>query len=137
MIKISNNLTVLLIEDNELLQKIYAIMLKNLGYNVHMAGNSEEAAIFFDKDIAAIITDIGLPGGKSGIDIAKDFRCFEKTNKTGRIPIIAITAYTDAEVHKKGMKAGINEIATKPVTQDHLKIMLKQWITWSQRKTKV
>jgi len=131
--KANSDRSILLIEDNQVIQGFYEMAFKNLGYTVHIVSSAEEAVAFFNNNLAAIITDIGLQG-KSGIDLAKEYRRFEKINKTSRIPIIAITAYTDTVIHKKCMKAGINEVVTKPVLQEQLKTVLNQWINLSQIK---
>ena len=67
-------LTVLLIEDDQLIRMITAELLADLGHEVIEASNGEEAlAAMQDVPIDILITDLGLPGA-SGADIAAKAR---------------------------------------------------------------
>lgn len=63
----------LVVEDELLIRMALAQTLEDAGYDVIEAGNGLEAiaAIAGDARIDAIITDVDMPGGISGLDIAR------------------------------------------------------------------
>ena len=64
--------TVLIVEDEFLIRLVLADTLVNGGYHVVEAGNVLEAvAILGQQKIDAVITDVDMPGGLSGLDLAK------------------------------------------------------------------
>src|SRR4051794_29512477 len=67
-------LTVLVVEDDPLLQNMVEDALAEGGFKVAMAGSAEEAiALLKGKatTYCALITDINLPGGMDGWEIAR------------------------------------------------------------------
>lgn len=106
--------TILLVEDEPIVQTVHSAMLKKLGYAVDIAKNAEEAINMSKNSYDLIFMDVGLPD-ISGIQAAKKIR--EQQNTT---PIVALTAYPLSEVKEECLAAGINEIATKPISPEHL-----------------
>lgn len=115
--------TILIIEDDKLLNKGVSFALQNEGYNVLSAYNSREAERMFNNKIDLIILDINLPD-KSGIDICKLIR------KNNSMPIVFLTAKDTEEDIVKGFKVGGDDYITKPfslpVLKERIKVLLKQ-----------
>lgn len=64
--------TVLIVEDEPLIRMVLADTLMDEGYDVIEAGNVLEAvAILGQRTIDAVVTDIDMPGGLSGLDLAR------------------------------------------------------------------
>jgi DNA-binding NtrC family response regulator len=64
--------TVLIVEDEFLIRMVLADTLADEGYDVVEAGNVLEAvAVLGHRKIDAVITDIDMPGGLSGLDLAR------------------------------------------------------------------
>lgn len=64
--------TVLIVEDEPLIRLMLAEALEDEGYAVREAGTVLEAvAILGQGNIDAVITDIDMPGGLTGLDLAK------------------------------------------------------------------
>ena len=65
--------TILLVEDERVLVRLIATMLDDLGYSVLVARDGLEALDILGKtfSINLILTDIQLPGGLTGIEVAK------------------------------------------------------------------
>lgn len=64
--------TVLIVEDEPLLRMVLADTLLGEGFDVVEAANVLEAiAVLGQNKIDAVITDIDMPGGLSGLDLAK------------------------------------------------------------------
>lgn len=68
--------TVLLVEDNDLVEQYASEQLATLGYNVIRAGNGPEALATLRSrdDIDLLFTDIVMPGGMSGWQLAEAAR---------------------------------------------------------------
>ena len=64
--------TVLIVEDETLIRIMLADTLQDEGYDVIEAGNVLEAvAILGQRKIDAVVTDVDMPGGLSGFDLAR------------------------------------------------------------------
>ncbi|MBW6425534.1 response regulator [Rhizobium sp. XQZ8] len=64
--------TVLIVEDELLIRTLLADTLADEGYDVVEAANVLEAvAILGQRKIDAVVTDVDMPGGLSGIDLAR------------------------------------------------------------------
>ncbi|MGE7367873.1 response regulator [Neorhizobium sp. NPDC001467] len=64
--------TVLVVEDEPLIRMVLADTLADEGYDVVEAGNVLEAvAVLGQRTIDAVVTDIDMPGGLSGLDLAR------------------------------------------------------------------
>lgn len=64
--------TVLIVEDEFLIRMVLADTLADEGYKVIEAGNVLEAvAILGQRKVDAVVTDVDMPGGLSGLDLAK------------------------------------------------------------------
>lgn len=100
--------TILIIEDDEDLNKGIAFAFEKDGYIVRCAGTLEAGEkIFNQNNINLIILDIGLPDG-NGMDFCKNIRL--KTS----IPIIMLTA-RDMEIDEvSGLMSGADDYITKP-----------------------
>lgn len=65
--------TVLIVEDDPLVLLITAEMIKSLGYNTFSAADANEAMAIFakNKSIDILFTDIVMPNGINGLDLAQ------------------------------------------------------------------
>lgn len=65
--------TILFVEDNPPLRSVTGMMLEHLGYRVLKAGDAKEALAILEKDegIDVLFTDIDMPGGMNGIELAE------------------------------------------------------------------
>lgn len=120
---------VLLVEDIPILQFLHKKMLENLGYQVELVSNAEEALYSVNTDTYdLILMDIGLPG-MNGIEAAAKIRQQETIGK--KLPIIALTTFSDNKTYHACLAAGINVVAIKPITQKKLQTLISHY---SKRK---
>ena len=93
--------TILLVEDQEDVGDVAQDMLETLGYTVLRAPDAARAADIIDSDqhIDLLFTDIVMPGGMNGFELARQVR---ETNPAA--PIIFMSGYTGYS------KADISEI---------------------------
>lgn len=101
----------LIIEDSEIIQKMYGLQMEALKYNYIIFSRGEPAiqafqAIAFDL----VICDIGLPD-ISGVEICKQMRKI-RTHK--HIPILSISTQEESD-QKNMLEAGADASLMKPV----------------------
>lgn len=124
--KTDENVTVLVVDDNELNLEIAEAILKNEGYNVILADTARRAINIFSNslpgDIQVILTDIEMPG-MDGNEMTREIRLLEH-NDAKNIKIIALSAIrTDASV-KASFAAGMNGYIKKPFDISQFKRIL-------------
>ena len=119
-------LRLLVIEDNEIIQRVYSSMLEKIGLLFNIASNAEMALEYYMQyHYDLILMDIALPDS-NGMDIAQIIRQQETNGE--HIPIIALTAYGQATDQQKFLKAGIDEVLIKPIKQEEIHYLLEKWI---------
>lgn len=85
------NLHILLVEDDELAQRVVADDLRERCFEVLEAGPGDEALVIFGAGtFNLLVTDIRTPGEISGWDLAERRREREPT-----LPVIYVTGYSD------------------------------------------
>lgn len=102
--------TILVIEDDQNLLRLYTSVLEKAHFTVISALNGQEALdVFLTKQVALIITDIMMPM-MDGYQFSDFVR--QSGNKT---PILMITAKDSFEDKKKGFRIGVDDYMVKPI----------------------
>lgn len=100
---------ILLVEDEDSLNRGISLKLSKEGYQVYSAATIKEGMELFKKNkIDLIICDIGLPDG-SGIDFCREIR-----NKNSHILFLFLTALDIEMDIVNGYDAGADDYITKP-----------------------
>lgn len=110
------DLSVLLVEDDEISSIYLSELLKGKCKNIYYAKNGKEAVEIHSsrKDINLILMDIKLP-------VMDGYSATAKIRETDKnILIIAQTAYALEEDRAKALSAGCNEYVTKPILKKDL-----------------
>lgn len=103
-------ISILLVEDDEKLSKLFYTVLSKQGFNVHIASNGIEGFdILENNHIDLIISDIMMPQ-MNGYDFTENVR---KINE--EIPILMITAKDDFNSKQKSFLIGIDDYMVKPI----------------------
>ena len=103
---------ILLIEDNELNRDMLSRRLQKRGYDVVMAVDGEQGVAAALSELPALILmDMSLPG----LDGWEATRRIKAGPRTGRIPIIALTAHAMPSDRDRSLAAGCDDFDTKPV----------------------
>jgi len=111
----NDKLSILLVEDNELNQRLMKISLTRYNYNVTIAVNGLEGVqMFKDQKFDLILMDIMMPV-MDGFEATKEIRNLENEHpELGKIPIIAFTANTINNDREKCVQGGMDDILEKP-----------------------
>lgn len=109
--------TVLVVEDEELVRKVVARVLRRAGYRVHLAGETGQAlAIFQELDGAVdlLLTDVVMPalGGK---ELAA-----RVATRYPAVKILYMTGYTDDDQLRRGILDQGHALIMKPFSPDDL-----------------
>jgi CheY-like chemotaxis protein len=102
---------VLLVEDNRADRDIYGGLLWYNGYDViHVATGEEAVAKVLDVRPDLVLLDIRLPGGLSGLDVARHLR-----GEGLDMPIIVLSAVPRDELGTAAAEVGIRTYLEKPI----------------------
>jgi signal transduction histidine kinase/ActR/RegA family two-component response regulator len=115
--------TILLVEDHDELRAYSSGILRELGYQVLTAANGMEAIATLDDqaDIALLFTDVVLPGGMNGRQIAD-----EALRRRPGLKVLFTTGYTrNAIVHNGAVDRGV-ELIVKPFGFDQLALKVRR-----------
>jgi PAS domain S-box-containing protein len=123
-------LNVLLVEDDVINQKFMKALLTRIGWKIQTASNGREAVELYEPGrFDALIMDGQMPE-MSGFEASMAIREIEKTRGTGRVPIIALTAYAMKGDRDKFISAGMDDYISKPVQNEKILIeILRKYIS--------
>ena len=116
-----NGLSILLVEDNLLNQRIVTFSLQKYNHKVVIANNGLEAIDRFKEgDYDAVLMDIMMPY-MDGLEATVKIRELENEMERERTPIIALTANTMDNDRDKCISYGMDEFMAKPFDIEKLK----------------
>jgi two-component system cell cycle response regulator DivK len=108
----SNGVTLLLVEDNELNRDMLSRRLGRAGFATIIAEDGEQALErLAETSPAVVLLDMNLPG-IDGWTVCKRVRDNPRLAAT---PIIALTAHAMAEDRVRALAVGCDDYATKPI----------------------
>lgn len=115
----TNDMRILVIEDEEAARTLLERMLTLSGYKVLSASRGLDAISILEQEkIDLIVSDLFLPD-KTAIEILQESRRISPTTE-----VIVITGHASAETAVKAMKEGAFDYITKPVNFDELKLII-------------
>jgi PAS domain S-box-containing protein len=103
--------TILLVEDDERVRAYVGDQLREMGYRVVEAANGPEALVALERapDVALLFTDVVMPGGMNGRQLADEIH-----RRRPGLKVLFTTGYTEnAIVHHGRLDPGI-ELLGKP-----------------------
>ena len=104
----SDSATILLVDDEEAVQKLLTFPLERDGYRVVQARDGEEALrLFAEEAIDLVVLDVMLPR-LDGLEVCKQLRA------TSSVPVIMLTARDDEVDKVLGLELGADDYITKP-----------------------
>lgn len=117
---------VLVVEDHPVNQKLLAYQLGEMGLDYTIAASGTQAlACLADAYFDLVLMDWQMPE-MDGLEATRRIR--QLPGKTGRLPIIALTANASADFRARCLATGANDYLSKPYSESALAALLAQWL---------
>lgn len=109
----SRRISILLVEDNQLVRKMSILILEQLECKVDAVENGKLALEYADKkNYDIIFMDIGLPD-INGLNVINQIR--KKGERNSKTAIIALTAHSDMKYQYESYEKGATDFFVKPL----------------------
>ena len=119
----ANAETILVVDDEPIMQEILADFLEDEGYEVDVAGSGEDGVeLAHQSPYDCAIVDLMMPG----IDGIETTQALKKIDPT--LPVVMITAFASVESAVEAMKKGAHEYITKPFRNDEVLLVIRNAI---------
>ncbi len=123
----SDQVHVLVVEDNALVTSATRILLEDAGFRVSTAASVAEAYTACQNDPpAAILLDLRLPDG-DGLTLLQRLRADGGPSRV----VIALTGRDEPEIRARCLRAGCVEVLLKPVDVRALAGRIRSWLATS------
>ena len=110
-------LRILIVEDNHVNQLVALWTLQKLGYTIETAATGAAALEAFGRaPFDLVLLDLYLPDA-DGLALARKLRA-AATDR--RVPIVAMTGFTDQDARQRCLDAGMDDYVTKPIDLETL-----------------
>jgi len=119
---------VLLVEDNEINRMVAQHMLTDAGVQVSCAVNGADALQqLADNHFDCVLMDVQMPV-MDGLEAIGHFRAYEKLHRSGRLPVIALTANALSGERERCLEAGMDDYLAKPFQRHKLLTLLARYL---------
>ena len=106
---IGHEISVLVVDDNEALREVIALMLSGCGCRCESARNGVEAIQKLQRSrFDAVVTDLEMPV-MDGIALTRKLRQYFSS-----LPVMIITGHSDQDSKEAALRAGAKEFLRKP-----------------------
>jgi len=103
------DMKLLIVEDEESLNKVLVKVLRKLGYTTDSAFDGEEAVdLYFENNYDLVILDLNLPK-LDGMEVLKAIR-----EDNAELPVLILSARSEIQDKIQGLDEGANDYLTKP-----------------------
>lgn len=117
--------TILLVDDEQKVLDLITFRLQHMGYHVISTNNGKDAiSLVEEQHPDLIILDITMPG-VDGLTVCSHLK---KSERSGAIPILMLTARSDVEDINKAMAAGADDYLVKPYDPAVLQVKIQRHI---------
>ncbi len=124
--------SILVVDDEPIMQEILGDFLREEGYSIDIAGSGEEGVELAQKSsYDCAIVDLMMPG-IDGIETMQKLRDIDAS-----VPVIMVTAFASVESAVEAMKRGAFEYITKPFKNDEVLVVLQKAIRTRQLELEV
>ncbi len=107
--------TVMIVEDDPAIRRLYSFLLSNSGYEVLEAEDGQTALERYNAEPCdLIITDMNMPR-MGGMELVRELRANQAD-----VHVIMVTAYGTPDTEKMAFRMGANEYIAKPFDFEEL-----------------
>lgn len=120
--KFQPDLSILVVEDNDINVKVAETIFSNLGYTIDIARNGSDAIKKVkNKHYDIVFMDLVMPD-IDGVQATVEIR-----GSGYQMPIVAMTATANYKTKSKAIASGMNDYIVKPVKIDTIRNILLKW----------
>ncbi|MDD4539369.1 MAG: response regulator [Lentisphaeria bacterium] len=124
---------ILLVDDNEVNQKVALAIIKKMGLCVDVASNGRQALdLLASKNYRLVLMDVQMPD-MDGLQATRIIRAQDATALNRNVPIIAMTAHSAENYQQQCQEAGMNDYICKPITASKLREIIAGWHIGNQQ----
>ena len=117
------NLRVLVVEDNQVNQKLLTRLVEKSGYHCDVVANGAEAVRAVQElPYHLVLMDCYMPV-MDGIEATREIR---KHKSREELPIVAVTANASVQDRQRCIEVGMNDYVTKPIRPNQFKRLLSK-----------
>jgi len=114
-------LDILLVEDNQINQKLALVLLGRIGHRVTLADNGQVALdLLAQRRFDLVLMDMMMPV----LDGLQATRCFRASEQGRRTPIVAMTANVMPGDRERCLQAGMDDYLSKPISVSEINRVL-------------
>ena len=125
LLRLPEQCTVLVVEDNAINQLVLRGMLLKLGYRVRTADNGAQALDLLRAErVDAVLLDCQMPV----MDGFATCRALRQLPACSELPVLAITAHSHSGDRERCLAAGMSDYLGKPVKFEALQVLLHDWL---------
>lgn len=123
----------LVVEDNEINQRVVGALLRRMGYEVIAVENGQLALDRFREGCRpdVVLMDLQMPV-MDGYEATRQMRAWEASQGWARTPIIAVTANAFDEFRERCLEVGMDDFLTKPLLPQALSDTIERCLTRRQ-----
>ena len=116
-------MSILIIDDEEVLQDVLSSLLRKEGYEVLSARTGEEGLrLLGEEEVDLVLLDLMLPG-MSGLEVLRQIR-----RTTPEMVVVVITAYSSIEGAIRAMREGAFHYIPKPFKNEEVLLTVKKGV---------
>lgn len=122
----ADNARIVVVDDEVAIRDLIAEALEDVGYRVTRVETAAQALRVLEEEpeVAMLITDIGLPGGMSGDDLA-----VIALDRRPTLKVLFISGFVDNAVSAIALKSGQTEFLLKPFTVKELRATIQRLLS--------
>ena len=125
---LSQDACILVVEDDEINQRVVQLQLDLLGARSVLARNGMEALQRWQNGgIDLLLSDLQMPK-MSGYELARAVRSRERELALPRLPIVILSANALRGEERHAYDSGVDDYLTKPVQLAQLRAVLQRWL---------
>ena len=126
LVEILQQLTVLVVDDDESIRMLLEIYFGSRGYRVVCAADGEEGLELMRHDLPDVVLLDGMLPGMDGWEVCRHMR------EISNVPILMLSGRAQESDREKGLAAGADGYITKPVSMKELHLKIQEVVSRSR-----
>ena len=128
LVEILQQLTVLVVDDDESIRMLLEIYFGSRGYRVVCAADGEEGLELMRHDLPDVVLLDGMLTGMDGWEVCRHMR------EISNVPILMLSGRAQESDREKGLAAGADGYITKPVSMKELHLKIQEVVSRSRTR---